>query len=275
MTLPNIPVPYDEIAEFASRCADAAGAAILPHFRSVEADNKKQDEGEFDPVTIADKNAELAIRALIEAERPDDAILGEEFPDKLGTSGAQWVLDPIDGTRAFISGMPTWGTLIGYHDGTRPAFGIMDQSFVGDRFFGWSDGANGGAALVRGDTVTPLKTRACPDISDAIFACTTHELFRTRHEMAAFVMMLEETKLLRMGTDCYAYALLAHGLIDVVMESCLKPFDVQALIPIVQGAGGVITDWEGGLADNSGQVLACGDPALHNIILEKLKRLPR
>jgi len=274
MSLPNIPAPYDEIARFADRCADAAGAAILPHFRAVEADNKKSGD-EFDPVTIADKNAELAIRALIDIERPDDAVLGEEFPNKQGTSGATWVLDPIDGTRAFITGMPTWGTLIGYNDGEKPTFGIMDQAFVGDRFFGWSNDAGSGAVLVRGDTVTPLKTRSCPQLSDAIFACTTHELFRDPHEIAAFDMMLEETKLLRMGTDCYAYALLAHGLIDVVIESCLKPFDIQALIPIVRGAGGVITDWEGGVPDNSRQVLACGDPVLHKKILEKLRALPR
>ncbi len=271
---PNIPAPFDEITAFAARCADASGAVILPHFRQVGADDKTGDAvGQFDPVTIADKNAELAIRKLIEDERPEDAILGEEFPDKPGTSGAMWVIDPIDGTRGFLTGLPTWGTLIGYHDGTKPAFGMMDQPFVGDRFFGWSSGQARGAALVRGDQVTPLKTRSCSGLSDAIFACTTHEMFQTPHEVAAFDMMLAETKLLRMGTDCYSYAMLAHGLIDVVIESCLKPFDIQALIPIIEGAGGIVTDWQGGPAENSAQVLACGDATLHKDIVARLEGL--
>ncbi len=263
-----VPAPHDEIVAFACRCADAAGAAILPHFRQNPATDDKTGDaaGQFDPVTVADKGAEQAIRALIDVERPDDAILGEEFGNKDGTSGAMWVIDPIDGTRAFISGMPTWGTLLGYHDGTKPAVGIMDQAFVGDRFIGWP----GGAALVRGDHVTPLKTRACAEISDAIFACTTPELFRGPREEAAYDTLLRKTKMLRLGTDCYAYCLLAHGLIDIVLEAGLKPFDIQALIPIVEGAGGQVTDWHGNSAENGGQVLATGDARLHEAVLKLL-----
>ncbi len=268
MTL-SIPAPYDEIADLACRAADAAAKAILPHFRqaALSPDDKTGDAvGEFDPVTVADKGAEMAIRELIEKERPDDAILGEEFGQKQGTSGARWVIDPIDGTRAFIAGMPTWGTLIGYHDGAKPIVGIMDQCFVGDRFLGWP----GGAALVREGKTTMLKTRACPKLSDAIFACTTPELFTSPREQTAYDTLLRETRMLRLGTDCYAYALLAHGLIDIVLEAGLKPFDIQALIPIVEGAGGVITSWDGGSAEDGGQVLATGDAALHATVLKML-----
>lgn len=264
----SIPAPYDEIAEFACRCADAAGAAILPHFRNAVAEDKTGDAiGQFDPVTIADKGAEIAIRKLIEDERPQDAILGEEFGTKEGTSGATWVIDPIDGTRAFIAGMPTWGTLIAYHDGAKPAVGIMDQCFVGDRFIGWP----GGAALLRGPEVTALHSRLCPNLSDAIFACTTPELFTSPREQAAYDRLLRESKMLRLGTDCYAYCLLAHGLIDIVLEAGLKPYDIQALIPIVEGAGGVVTNWEGGSAEEGGQVLAAGDPSLHALVLHMLR----
>jgi len=264
----NVPAPYDEIVDFACRSADAAGTVILPHFRKGPATEDKTGDamGQFDPVTVADKGAEQAIRMLIEKERPQDAILGEEFGNKDGTSGATWVIDPIDGTRAFIAGMPTWGTLIGYNDGERPVVGIMDQSFVGDRFVGWP----GGAALMRGDVITPLKTRPCTDLSDAIFACTTPELFSTPREQDAYDTLLRETKMLRLGTDCYAYCLLAHGLIDIVLEAGLMPFDIQALIPIIEGAGGVVTDWHGGSPQDGGQVIATGDSVLHERVLKML-----
>lgn len=267
MKLPDtIPAAHADIAAFASRLADASGAVILPHFRNAAtgSDDKTGDvAGQFDPVTIADKGAEQAIRALIESERPDDGILGEEFGDKESANGTKWVLDPIDGTRAFISGMPTWGTLIGYHDGTRPSIGIMDQPFVGDRFIGWPSGA----ALMRPGMTIPLKTRSCAALSDAIFACTTPELFKTPHEQAAYDTLLRDSKMLRLGTDCYAYCLLAHGLIDIVLEAGLKPFDIQALIPIVEGAGGQVTDWQGNSAEDGGQVLATGDARLHEAVL--------
>ncbi len=270
MKLPStIPAPFDEIAAFASDLADASGAVIRPHFRhaATGTDDKTGDAaGQFDPVTLADKGAEQAIRALIEAKRPDDGILGEEFGDKESANGTKWVIDPIDGTRAFISGMPTWGTLIGYHDGTKPVVGIMDQPFVGERFIGWP----GGAALMREGKTTTLKTRACAGISDAIFACTTPELFKTPIEQSAYEYLLRETKMLRLGTDCYAYCLLAHGLIDIVLEAGLKPFDIQALIPIVEGAGGTVTDWAGGPAEDGGQVLATGDARLHDQVLREL-----
>ena len=264
----DIPAPYDDIATFALRCADAAAAAIRPHFRhqATDAANKKAADGEFDPVTVADKGAEEAIRALIDRERPEDSILGEEFGTRDGTSGATWVLDPIDGTRAFISGMPTWGTLIGYNDGKKAAVGIMDQSFVGDRFLGWP----GGAALFREGKATPIKTRECKSLDDAIFACTTPELFTTPREEAAYDHIFRTSKMMRLGTDCYAYCLLAHGLMDIVLEAGLKPFDIQALIPIVEGAGGRVTDWEGNRAEDGGQVLACGDPQLHDEVLRML-----
>lgn len=268
MKLPtSIPAPHDEIAAFASRLADASGEVIRPHFRhaATMSDDKTGDAvGVFDPVTIADRGAEEAIRKLIDTHRPDDGVLGEEFPDKESRNGTKWVLDPIDGTRAFISGFPTWGTLIAYHDGTKPSVGIMDQPFVGERFIGWP----GGAALMNQNGTTPLKTRECADLGDAIFACTTHELFKTAHEIEVYKHLEQASKMLRLGTDCYSYCLLAHGLVDVVLEASLKPFDIQALIPIVEGAGGTITDWQGGSAEDGGQVLATGDARLHKQILD-------
>lgn len=249
---------------FADTLADAARAAILPYFRAPHrVDNKRTDI--FDPVTDADRASETAMRALIEREFPDHAILGEEFGGTLTASGYQWILDPIDGTRAFVAGLPTWGVLIGlYHDG-EPLIGVMDQPYLDERYRGFPGGAT---STIRGET-RPLKTSACATLSDAILSTTDAELFRGA-EVAAFARARDGAKVLRYGFDCYAYCMVASGFMDCVIESGLKPFDIAALIPILAGAGGGVCAWDGGSAAQGGRVLAYGDPRVRDEALALL-----
>lgn len=241
---------------FADTLADSARTAILPFFRAPHACEDKGN-GHFDPVTEADQASERAMRALIEREFPGHSILGEEYGGELASRGYQWILDPIDGTRAFISGLPTWGVLIGlYHDGA-PLIGVMDQPYLDERYRGWMDGAN---VTARGAT-TPLQTRACASLDTATLSTTDPYLF-TGDEAAAFARVRTAAKLTRYGYDCYAYCMLAAGHIDCVIENNLKPFDIAALIPIVTGAGGGIVNWEGADASKGGRVLAWGDSKL-------------
>lgn len=249
---------------FADTLADAARAAILPYFRADHAINHKGGD-RFDPVTDADQAAERDMRALISRHRPDDAVLGEEFGETHGASGYRWILDPIDGTRAFISGLPTWGVLIGlYHDG-RPLIGIIDQPYLQERYRGWGDGAD---VVVRGER-RQLQVRRCADMSAAILSSTDPYLFAGA-ETEAFTRVRKAAKLTRYGYDCYAYAMLAAGYIDCVIESGLKTFDVAALIPVVTGAGGGMCDWSGGNASQGGQVLAFGDTRIRDQVLPML-----
>ncbi|MGQ0531384.1 MAG: histidinol-phosphatase [Caulobacteraceae bacterium] len=249
---------------FADRLAEAARAAILPFFRAPHACEDKGG-GRFDPVTEADRAAETAMRALIEAAFPDHGVLGEEYGETRGRSGYQWVLDPIDGTRAFIAGLPTWGVLIGlYHEG-RPLIGVMDQPFLDERYRGWTNGAN---VTARGAT-RPLKTRQCARLSEAILSTTDPYLFGGE-EAEAFARVRAAAKLTRYGYDCYAYAMVALGHIDCVIESGLKPFDIAALIPILAGAGGGVCSWDGGDAAQGGRVLAYGDAQVRDEALALL-----
>lgn len=249
---------------FAGQLADAAALAIKPHFRAPLAVTDK-GAGLYDPVTVADQAAERAMRELIQQHYPEHGILGEEEESFRGSSPLTWVLDPIDGTRAFITGLPLWGTLIALNDGQRPRLGIMNQPHTGERFSG-----NGQAAWLNGQ---PLRTRTCPSLAQARLMCTTPDMFTSAAEHQAFQHIADQVQLLRFGGDCYAYCMLAAGLVDVVMEASLQPYDVQALIPIVEGAGGRITTWEGGDAQHGGRVIACGDPALHALVLEQLRQL--
>lgn len=249
---------------FADTLADAARAAILPYFRAPHACEDKGG-GRFDPVTDADKAAERAMRALIEREFPDHGIYGEEYGESQGASGYQWVLDPIDGTRAFIAGLPTWGVLIGLTFEGKPIVGVMDQPYIGERFRGWNDGAN---VTAKGETKA-LKTRACASFSDAILATTDPYLFHGA-EADAFARARGQAKLTRYGYDCYAYSMVAAGHIDCVIESGLKPFDIAALIPIVTGAGGGVCAWDGGDASQGGRVLAYGDVKVRDAALALL-----
>ncbi len=256
-----------ELIVFAGTLADAAGAVILPHFRSgIDAANKKNGGG-FDPVTIADRNAEQAIRTLINTHYPAHGVLGEEFGHTSGGGNLTWCIDPIDGTRAFITGVPQWGVLIGLHDGVGPVLGVMDQPFTGERFIG----SRLGASLAHNGAVNPLKTRACTDLSQAVLTTTHPGAFGKKSEHDAYLRVAAQARMHRYGGDCYAYAMLAHGLIDLVIETALQPWDIQALIPIIQAAGGVITNWRGGPADRGGQVIAAGDARIHAAALELLK----
>ncbi|MBO6507215.1 MAG: histidinol-phosphatase [Roseibium sp.] len=254
----------NSFAPFLDKLADAASAAIMPHFRQgFEIDNKWEDG--FDPVTIADKNGETAIRELINEFHPEHGILGEEHgPENLDAEHV-WVLDPIDGTRAFITGLPTWGTLIGLKSAGTPRLGMMVQPYVGERY-----GGDCNTAWYRGPLgERTLKTRSCERLEDATIFTTTPAIF-TSQERAAFDRIESMVQLSRYGTDCYAYCMVAAGHGDAVIESGLQAYDIVALVPIIEGAGGVVTTWTGGSPADGGQILASGDPRLHDLLLKEL-----
>lgn len=252
---------------FANRLADAAGQVIRPYFRrKIDVVDKGAGVAMFDPVTAADKQAEEAIRALIELECPADGILGEEFPEKEGSSGRVWVIDPVDGTRAFITGQTQWGTLIALNDDRIPVLGVLDQPVLRERFVGTGDKAE----LHSPDGVTRLSTRACADLSHAVLMTTHPWNHFDASEQEAFRRLADHVLLSRFGGDCYAYGLLAMGFVDLVVEARLKPWDIQALIPIVEGAGGIITDWRGGPCTDGGRVIAAGDKRVHAAALKFL-----
>lgn len=253
--------------EIAHIMADAARAAILPHFRRSDLDAENKLVSGFDPVTIADRAAEQAMRAVLAEHRPDDGILGEEFGETPGTSGRQWVLDPIDGTRGFISGTPTWGVLIALSDASGPFLGIIDQPYIGERFVGGQ-----GHATVTGPLgQNALATKTTQTLDQAILFTTFPEV-GTPTERAAFAAVAQHVKLVRYGADCYAYALLAAGQIDLVIESGLNAYDIQAPIAVIQAAGGIVTDWQGGAAHMGGRALAAANPTLHALALETLSQ---
>ncbi len=247
----------------AHRLADAARAAIRPHFRSGLASERK---GDATPVTMADRTAEEAMRAILKAEVPDDAVFGEEFGATTGNSGRTWVLDPIDGTTAFLAGRPLFGTLIGLVIEGWPVLGVIDQAILAERWVG----ATGLATTLNGQ---PVRTRACPRLADAALATTGPHYFDD-HDGAHFMGLAARTDHRRMvmGGDCYNYAMLASGHLDVVCEANLKLHDWAALVPVVEGAGGTMCDWNGEPlhAASDGRVLALGDPARLDDVVEAL-----
>lgn len=259
------------------RLADAAREAIAPYFRAARLDvaNKMDGpgavpgRGSFDPVTAGDHAVETAIRDILRAERPEDGILGEEFDDVVSQSGRIWVLDPIDGTRAFMSGLPMWGVLIALEIEGRATLGAMDQPWTRERFIGVrgsgseADRLAGDARLERDGAAQPMRTRACAKLEDAIVFATAPEIFGGPGELEAFERVRAIARMTRFGTDCYGYAMVAAGCADLVVEAGLAPYDIQALIPIIEGAGGLVTTWEGGPAEPGGRILAAGDSALH------------
>ena len=247
-----------DLIDTAHDLADAARRATLAHFRSRHlASDNKADRG-FDPVTEGDRAAEAAMRDILARRRPADGIFGEEFGATPGTTGLTWVLDPIDGTRGFLSGTPTWGVLIAVCEGTRPVFGIIDQPYIGERF----EGGFGRAAFTGPHGAGPLAVRDGGGLDRAILFSTFPEI-GTPEEAALFHRVAGRVRLTRYGTDCYAYALLALGQIDLVIEAGLQRYDVAAPIAVIEAAGGVVTDWQGGRADLGGRILAAATPALH------------
>jgi myo-inositol-1(or 4)-monophosphatase len=261
------PAKTADLLEFAHGMALAAGKAILPHFRAaLDVEDKGGARG-YDPVTVADRAAEEVIRAEITRAHPDHGIRGEEHGWQKGASNYTWVIDPIDGTRSFILGQMHWATLIALHDGERVVAGVAHQAYVGESFVAT---AGGKAEWRRGGLRRTLKTRRCRSVANAIVASTDPTMFKTPEEVAAFRRVADGARFTRWGGDCYAYCLLAMGLIDIVIEASLHAYDIQALIPIVESAGGVITSWTGAACDEGGSVVACGDPALHPRVLELL-----
>ena len=251
-----------EIA-LAHRLADAAREAILPHFRSGMTSERKSDST---PVTLADRAAEAAMRAIIKAEFPDDAIHGEEYGAETGSSGRTWVLDPIDGTAGFLAGRPMFGTLIALVVEGWPVLGVIDQAVLKERWVG----ITGRPTTLNGQ---PVRTRGCAALAEATLATTGPHYFDD-HEGEHFMALAARTDHRRMvmGGDCYNYAMLATGQIDIVCEAGLKLHDYAALVPVVEGAGGVMCDWSGEPlhAASQGDVLALGDPARLEDVVEAL-----
>ena len=249
---------YDAFLATAHRLADRAGAVILPHFRTGFAiDHKGGDL--FDPVTVADREAEVAIRAGLAEAYPNHGILGEEFGALNPDAEYCWVIDPIDGTRSFVIGLPVWGTLIGLTRDGVPLLGLMDQAFTGERFFAGHDGAwlrHGGAERV-------MRARACASLREALLATTSTDYFTSAEEHHRFDELRRRVRLRRFGGDCYNYCMLALGQLDLVVEAGLKPYDILPLIPIIEQAGGIVTTWEGGDPREGGRVIAAGDRRVH------------
>ncbi len=242
-----------EFIDFAETLADAARPVIRRHFRTPIAVDAKADKS---PVTIADRDAEAAMRALITEKYPDHGILGEEFGTENGEAEFVWVLDPIDGTRSFITGRPIFGTLIALVRKGHPILGIIDQAILGERWLG----AAGRKTLFNG---VPVQTRRCPDMATAVLGTTSPDLFDAG-KAPAFRRIAGQSGMTIYGGDCYGYALLASGFTDLVLESGLKPYDFCALAPVIAGAGGLVTDWGGNQITmaSTGDVLAVGDPEL-------------
>jgi histidinol phosphatase-like enzyme (inositol monophosphatase family) len=256
-----------DFAHFVNELATLSGQAILPFFRTAIAAEDKSRGGDFDPVTEADRAGEAAMRQLIKRSLPTHGIVGEEFGSEREDAEYVWALDPIDGTRAFIAGLPTWGTLIGLSRQGRPCFGMMHQPFTGERFFG-----DCGSATYRGPGgERRLMTRRCAFLKDAVLATTSPKMF-SGDELRAYDRVESATRLARYGCDCYAYCMLAAGHIDLVVESGLKPYDIVALIPIIEGAGGIVTAWDGGSAARGGSIVAAGDRRVHAAALKLLSR---
>jgi len=251
----------DREIELALALADAAGAVIRGHFRQrVEV----IDKPDASPVTIADRDSEAAMRRLIAQSFPEHGIYGEEYGNERIDAEYVWVLDPIDGTKSFISGMPLFGTLIALLKGGKPVLGVLDQPISNERWLGVA----GRPSTHNGNAI---RTRACESLETATVFTTSPDMFKGS-DAEAFARVRSGAKLMRYGTDCYAYGLCALGFVDAVVEASLKPYDFCALIPIIEGAGGIVTDWQGrrpGLVTD-GRILACGDVVLHEQLLDRL-----
>ena len=253
-----------ELLEVAEAVADAARIETLRYFRTHDlgTESKRTD---FDPVTVADRDAEAAMRAVLARRRPYDGIYGEEYGEVSGATGLTWVLDPIDGTRGYISGTPTWGVLVALSDEDGPMLGVIDQPYIGERFIG----THGVATFSGPQGQGTLKVRETRDLSEATLFTTFPEV-GTPEDRAAFERVAERVQLTRYGCDCYAYALLAAGQIDLVIEAGLQAYDIQAPIAVIEAAGGIVTNWEGGPVHEGGRALAAATPELHAAALERL-----
>lgn len=263
MTDPN---DEAEFAAFAAELADAAAQAIMPHFRTPLDVTDKQELGldvRYSPVTIADRAAEGAMRALIAARYPEHGIIGEEFGVQNETARHVWILDPIDGTKAFISGLPVWGTLIGLIEDGRPVLGLMHQPYTRETFLGLA----GGTATLNG---TPIAAGGCTRLAEARVFSTDVSMFETPAELAVNAQLTAMARLRRYGGDCYGFAMLAAGHIDAMVENGLQPYDILPLIPLIEAAGGVVTSWDGGRPDDGGRIVAAATRELHAEVMDVL-----
>jgi histidinol-phosphatase len=255
-----------DFATFVDDLAHVAGETIRPFFRTALGVENKSLSGGFDPVTAADRAAETVMRALIKRTFPEHGILGEEFASDRPDAEYVWVLDPIDGTKSFICGMPAWGTLIALTRRGEPIYGMMYQPFTREYFTG-----DGSAASYRGPAGDrELRVRPCAELEEAVLL-TTSPLLMREPDRKIFQHVEQAVRLSRYGGDCYAYCMLAAGHVDLVIETELKPYDVLPLIPIIEGAGGIVTTWDNASPNQGGRVIAAGDRRLHTKALEMLK----
>jgi len=252
---------------FAIELAREAARVSLPFFRGVFEEADKGGPGAFDPVTQADREAEAALRRLVAARYPDHGVIGEEYGEDRAEAESVWILDPIDGTRAFIAGLPLWTNLIALRTGGQPTVGVIGQPYLDEIFLGGPSGAR----LLKGGTETPLAVRTCASLNDALIATTDPDLF-TGAELGAWTQVRAASRLARLGCDAYAYAMLAAGRIDLVAESGLKIWDWSALVPVIEAAGGEVSNWRGETPDGSGQILAVGDVGIREQALVTLRR---
>jgi histidinol phosphatase-like enzyme (inositol monophosphatase family) len=260
-----------DFAAFVEKLADVAADTILPFFRTALYAEDKNVGGMFDPVTEADRAAEAGMRRLIEATFPNHGIIGEEFGSVRGDAEYVWVLDPIDGTKSFIAGMPVWGSLIGLLHRGCPTYGVMVQPFTQERFIGDGRGAFWrGPGHDRQIIERKLKTRSSSELAKATLM-TTSPLLYSATKLKAFRRIEAKTRLSRYGGDCYALAMLAAGHVDCVIESGLKPYDIVPMVPIIEGAGGIVTCWDGGSPAKGGDIVASGDARIHEEVLKLLQ----
>lgn len=244
--------------DFFKKLAQIIEDTSLPFFRhKLLIDNK--DQKGFDPVTVADREIEIALRAAIQHERPEDGILGEEFPTLKGTNDRVWVIDPIDGTRSFISGMPVWGSLVGLVENGKAIAGMLAQPYMHEIFYSCGNGSY--LYTAAHGHHKKLSTSGCTLLNNATMFSTAPELFVGR-DAQRFQNLCTKTRLTRYSSDCYAFAMLASGFVDLVVETDLKPYDIMALIPIVEQAGGVIKQWNGNGAEKAGNIIAAATPQL-------------
>ncbi len=234
----------------------AAAEAILPLFRTACETLNKAGEGAYDPVTAADRAGEAAIRRLIAERYPHHGVVGEEYGEDRPGAELVWVIDPIDGTRAFVAGLPVWTTLIGLKVEGRPRLGSIAQPYIGELFIG----SAAGARLERAGVSAPLKTALCASLAEARIATTDADLFAPQRR-EGWRALRAACRVARFGCDAYAYAMVALGQLDLVVEEGLSPWDLQPALPVIAGAGGLVTDWRGApVTHHSGQVIIAGDP---------------
>ncbi|PHR59804.1 MAG: histidinol-phosphatase [Robiginitomaculum sp.] len=261
----------------ACNMAQAARAITLPAFHTdIQAQDKSADiagADEFDPVTAADIAAEKCLRGFIETHFPDDGIIGEEMADKPANNEWSWCLDPIDGTRGFVAGVPLWSTLIAVCYDGKPVIGIIDIPALSERYIGTHTHSESKAWKETPQGSTPLRTRPCLRINDAIIGCTEPMTMFSLGQKAAYEMIRRTARFSRLGLDAYGYALVASGRMDIILEASMKPYDILALIPVIEGAGGKITNWHGGQGFDDGSVICSGDPDLLDHVYPYLKRV--